>query len=302
MDLVNLELYRVFYAVARVGNLSHAAEILYTGQPSVSKAIKRLEDALGAQLFTRSSRGVTLTASGELLFRHVSAALRELNEGELELKKRSGSAPGALSIGISPTLYKYYIAPHLKDFLTTHPHLKINIVDQSLSYRVIEAVRQGVFDLGVVSRPLDAHDLTFLPIAAIQELFIAEPGYLDRLHFDSPQSFFDQATLIFLEKGNVAREYNERYLLNIGVRATPEITTSNMDFILELVSSGMGIGMVYEAAVRDALLAGTLRALSFLPPIPSRQIGIILKKGCLPTFAVEAFISHYQNAFISQDT
>lgn len=300
MDLINLELYRVFYVVARVGNLSRAAEILYTGQPSVSKAIRRLEDAFETPLFTRSSRGVTLTESGELLFRHVSRALSELNEGELLLKKRNHATQAQLSIGISPMLYKYYVSPHLKAFLDAHPNLKINIVDHSMSYKVIEAVRQGALDLGVVSRPTEAGDLTFLPIASIQELFIAEPGYLAKLHYTDIPSFFGQATLIFLEKGNVAREYNERYLQGIGVQAVPEITTSNMDFIIELVASGIGVGIVYETAVRDALRDGRLKALPFLPPIPPREIGIVLKKGCLPTFAVDAFVAHYRSAFLAQ--
>lgn len=293
MDLINLELYKVFYVVGRVGNLTRAAEVLYTGQPSVSKAIKRLEDALETQLFTRSSRGVVLTEDGELLFRHVQRALAALNEGELALKKRNSGTQGVLSLGVSPMLYKYYLAPHLKSFLDAHPNLKINITDYSMSYHVVDAVRQGALDLGVVSQPPDAEDLSFIPIASIQELLIVEPGYLRKLEFHDIPSFFEQATLIFLEKGNVAREYHTQYLQSVGVQATPDITTSNMDFITELVLSGIGIGIVYETAVRDALAQGKLLVPDFLPAIPPRKIGIILKKGCLPTFAVDAFVAHY---------
>ena len=60
----NLSQYKIFYEVAKAGNISKAAKELYISQPAISKAISKLEDSLGLSLFTRSSRGVQLTARG----------------------------------------------------------------------------------------------------------------------------------------------------------------------------------------------------------------------------------------------
>ncbi len=69
----NLSSYRIFYAVANTENISRAAKELYISQPAISKSIQKLEENLGVKLFERSSRGVTLTPEGELLYTHVKS-------------------------------------------------------------------------------------------------------------------------------------------------------------------------------------------------------------------------------------
>ena len=83
----NLSQYKIFYEVAKAGNISKAAKELYISQPAISKAISKLEDSLNVTLFTRSSRGVHMTPEGELLFQHTQAAFHALDLGEQELKR-----------------------------------------------------------------------------------------------------------------------------------------------------------------------------------------------------------------------
>ena len=73
----NLSQYRIFYAVARTGNISKAARELYISQPAISKAISKLEDSLHTTLFIRNSRGVLLTEEGQILFRHIQSAFQD---------------------------------------------------------------------------------------------------------------------------------------------------------------------------------------------------------------------------------
>ena len=82
----HLTQYRIFYAVARAGNISRAAKELFISQPAISKSISKLEESLGIALFIRNSRGVSLTAEGQVLFQHVEAAFEALDRGENELK------------------------------------------------------------------------------------------------------------------------------------------------------------------------------------------------------------------------
>ena len=70
----SLSSYKVFYEVAKAGNISKAAKALFISQPAISKSIVKLEEQLGVRLFVRNSRGVSLTAEGEMLLSHVSDA------------------------------------------------------------------------------------------------------------------------------------------------------------------------------------------------------------------------------------
>ena len=70
----NLSQYKIFYEVAKAGNISKAAKELYISQPAISKAISKLEESLGIKLFSRNSRGVQLTREGAILFQHVNTA------------------------------------------------------------------------------------------------------------------------------------------------------------------------------------------------------------------------------------
>ena len=71
----HLSQYKIFYEVARCGNISRAAKELYISQPAISKAISKLEESLGIKLFSRNSRGVQLTREGTILFQHVNIAI-----------------------------------------------------------------------------------------------------------------------------------------------------------------------------------------------------------------------------------
>ena len=83
----HLSQYKIFYAVAKAGNISKAAKELFISQPAISKAVSKLEESLGVPLFTRNSRGVQLTVEGQVLFSHVSNAFDTLSRGENELRR-----------------------------------------------------------------------------------------------------------------------------------------------------------------------------------------------------------------------
>ena len=100
----HLSQYRIFYEVAKAGNISKAAKELFISQPAISKAISKLEENLDVTLFTRNSRGVQLTSEGELLFQYVENAFEALDRGENELKRIREFHIGQLTIGVSNTL------------------------------------------------------------------------------------------------------------------------------------------------------------------------------------------------------
>ena len=113
---VKLELYRVFHEVARMGNISAAAQNLFISQSAVSQSIKQLEEQLQVRLFSRSTRGVVLTSEGKLLLDYVSHGLGLIQCGEEKLAQSRQLLTGELIIGASDTVTKTYLVSRLAAF------------------------------------------------------------------------------------------------------------------------------------------------------------------------------------------
>ena len=138
----NLSLYHIFYTVARTGSISHSSRELYISQPAISKAIQKLEQNLDTLLFKRSSRGVTLTPDGELLFEKVKEALFLLDEGENSIRHNRSRDIPKLRLGASSTLTRYVLLSHLENYIAHFPHVRITISCQS-TYQTLQLLDEG---------------------------------------------------------------------------------------------------------------------------------------------------------------
>ena len=159
----NLNLYYIFYTVALHKNISGAAKELYISQPAISKAISKLEQSLDVILFHRSSRGVTLTMEGELLFTQVQTAFSAIRHGEEQLKKVNELGISQISIGVSITLCKYVLLPYLQQFVKDNPHIKVTITCHP-TMETLRDIDNSVPDIGVVGIPSLPNGLTYIPV------------------------------------------------------------------------------------------------------------------------------------------
>ncbi|MDE7131501.1 MAG: LysR family transcriptional regulator, partial [Lachnospiraceae bacterium] len=176
----NLNLYHIFYQTALAGNISLAAKQLYISQPAVSKAIARLEDNLNTTLFYRNSRGVKLTPEGTVLLEQLHHAFSAIFHAEEELHKIKELGIGQITIGVSATLCKYVLLPHLQQYILDNPHVKVSIACQSTT-ETIRGLLDGTLDIGLIGESAGLHDLSFLPVMEIQDSFVTTSRYLDNL-------------------------------------------------------------------------------------------------------------------------
>ncbi len=176
----NLNYYKIFYEVAKAGNISKAAESLYISQPAISKSINKLEQSLNHTLFIRSKKGVTLTEEGQTLFEHLSSAFESIENAEKTLKRIGQLGLGQLRIGVSTSLCKYILLPYLQDFIQENPHVKVSI-ECNPTYETIQLLQQGKIDIGLICEtPLDKQ-FHFMPLRSIQDTFVTTQTYLDNL-------------------------------------------------------------------------------------------------------------------------
>lgn len=285
----NLNLYHVFYTVAQCKNISAAAKQLYISQPAISKSISKLEENLNTKLFLRSSRGVSLTAEGELLYQQLSTAFQAIKEGEESLKRNEELGVGTLSIGVSTTLCKYVLLPYLQEFIARYPHIKISICCQS-SYETITALENGTLDIGLIGESKNISRLAFYPIKEIQDVLVTAPAYKTNLETQG-EFRLDQATLLLLDRNNISRQYVEKYLLLQNLTFEQQVEVSTMDLLIEFAKIGLGAACVIQDFVKEELANGTLTLVPLKTPIPARKIGFAYKNKANPTVSMQKFMN-----------
>ncbi len=176
----NLNHYRIFYEVAKTGNISKAAEMLYISQPAVSKSITKLEQSLGHTLFIRSKRGVKLTEEGSTLYTYLKQAFESIETAEKALRHASRLGMGQLRIGVSTSLCKHILLSYLQDFIRENPHVKISI-ECNPTFETIQLLKQDKIDIGLICDTTLEKGYHFTPLRSIQDTFVTTQTYLDNL-------------------------------------------------------------------------------------------------------------------------
>lgn len=272
----NLSQYRIFYAVAKAGNISKAAKELYISQPAISKSISKLEDTLNTTLFTRNSRGVQLTEEGQILFEHTRTAFEELTLGEQELKRIRQFNLGHIRIGASNTLCRFIMLSYLKGFIEKYPHIKITIENQSTTH-TMSLLEQQRIDIGLVAEPKPQKNIQFLPVKEIEDIFVATPKYIEnlRLREGSGADIFHVGNIMLLNKENVTRNHIDEYMSTHGISANNLLEVSTMDLLIEFARIGLGIGCVIKEFVQEDLDSGRLIEIKLDQPIHKRSVGFV---------------------------
>ncbi len=274
----NLSQYKIFYEVAKAGNISKAAKELYISQPAISKAISKLEDSLQVTLFTRSSRGVQLTPEGELLFKHTQEACQVLDQGEQELKRIKELNIGQLRIGVSNTLCKYILLPYLKNFIEQYPHIKIMIESQATA-KTITMLEQHTLDVGLIAEPSLRSDLSFIPVMDIRDIFVSTRQYLHHLYQreGAGADLFVCGNIMLLDQNNMTRHHVDEYLKETHIEPKQILEVTTMDLLIEFVKIGLGAACVIKELVQKELESGRLVEIPMEVPIPKRTIGFAFR-------------------------
>lgn len=294
----NFSYYHIFYTVAKEKNISRAAAALYISQPAVSKAIQKLEENTGAVLFFRTSRGVSLTPEGEILYRSVETAMQALSSGEHQLSQMSNLDMGHIRIGVSTTLCKHLLLPYLQTFIRDYPHIRISIFCQS-SNQTLKLLEDGNLDIGLVGRPLSEKNTIFLPLVEIEDIFVATQTYLDNLELldaEADHSLFDTATILLLDKENMTRQYIDDYLSANHIQPKHLLEITTMDLLIDFAKISLGIACVIKNFVREELENGTLVEVPLNIPIHRREIGFACSSRIALSRAAEQFISTISQA------
>ena len=292
----SLSCYRIFYTVAKTGNISKAAKELYISQPAISKSIQKLEESMNCELFRRSSRGVSLTEEGELLYSHVKVAFETLALGEDRLRNSIELGVGHLKIGVSSTLCKYMLLPYLKEFIKLYPHINISITCQSTN-DTLKLLEENKIDVGLIGKPESLKNIDFYYLAEIKDIFVATKDYLRNLKARGVKEdrILQSSTIMLLDKNNMTRQYIDDYLQENHIVVQDSIDISSMDLLIEFAKISVGVACVIREFVKKELTDGSLIEIPLGFPIHKREVGFAYKKSVKPSKSLELFVDFYKS-------
>ena len=176
---ISYDYYRIFYCVAKYGNLSQAAKVLMNNQPNLTRTIKNLESALGCPLFSRTNRGMKLTPEGKKLYAHVRIAFEHLEAGEAEIAESRNLETGAVSVAASEVALRCLLLPVLKRYRARYPGIRVRISNNSTP-QAVAALKDGAADIAVVTTPtVESATLTERSIRPIHEKAVCTKAFPD---------------------------------------------------------------------------------------------------------------------------
>lgn len=293
--MVNLDLYRVFYTVAKSGSLTKAAEELYISQPAVSRSIKQLELQLGVSLFTRTHRGMKLSAQGgKIIFEQVERALQLLESAENCITEMKTTPTGTIRIGASDTIFEYFLADKIVDFHNRFPAVKIDLL-ADFSPDTIEKLKEDKCDVAFVNLPISPDPELRLHgnCMRLNDIFIAGQGFEGFKEGASSLSSLQKLPLIFMDKNTVSRKSLDNFLSSVGVSLTPDIEVGSWDLMKRLVARGMGVGVIPKEYAIKELEDGLLFELQTDVSLPVRSVGMLLSKTAPVSYALHSFIQEF---------
>ena len=285
---------RYIVAVAREKHFGRAAEACFVSQPTLSVAIKKLEEELGTQIFERRTNEVTTTPAGE---RIVSQAQRVLDEaGRIKEIARQGKDPlaGPLRLGVIYTIGPYLLPSLVRQLLKDAPQMPL-LLTENFTVKLIDLLRNGEIDVAIMALPLPEASLVLQPV--YDEPFVVA---VPRLHPWSkrkaiPSEDLKKETMLLLGTGHCFRDQVLEVCPELsrfsssaeGIQKTFE--GSSLETIRHMVGSGLGVTVLPMTSIpdkppRDSLLA----YIPFKPPAPDRRVVLAWRKSFTRAPAIEA--------------
>lgn len=286
----DLDLYSIFCTVARCGSLSHAARELYVSQPAISQSMHRLEYMLGCTLFTRTSRGITLTSEGRMLYSYADKAISLISAAEDKLNRMRTLQSGGLMIGASDTLCQFFLLPYLEKFHTEYPEVQLQVTNRTTP-DTIELLKVGKVDIALVNLPVVDSALCVRDVLKVHDVFVASDRFAHLKGHKVTMAELAVSPLVLLEQASNSRKYLDDFASVCSVTLHPEIELGAHSLLVNFAKIGLGVACVTYEFASEAINSGELFKIDLAEPMPSRGIGLISLEGVPLSAAAERFIN-----------
>ncbi len=240
LDLSDLKLV---VCIADAGSITHGARHASLAVGSASERLKSVEEDTGVKLFFRHPRGVSLTEAGEILVRHAREILARQARLEAELGAYAKGMRGKVRLYANTSAMAEFLPGRLAKWLAEHPDVAIELEERT-SADIVNSISNGIAEAGLVSDAVDTRGLTLDPIADDRLALIVPPTHPLKFRDNVSLSDAVSESFIGLYPGNALQDHISGHARELGHPLTYRIRMSSFEGICEMVSSGIGVGII----------------------------------------------------------
>ncbi len=286
---MNLNLYRVFYVVAKSKSYSDASNKLNISTTAISKNIIQLENLLNTKLFYRENNGVKLTGAGNELLEYVDKSLTSLELGEKLILQKSDLSTGEITIGCPSHILTFFLMDKIERVINDNPSLKLKLIAGANANELLELLENHKIDFAIDSSQIDINfkDIEIEEIKTIENIFISKKP----LKIKELNQLKEQKYILPFEYTSTAKKLiNSLKMYNISIEAYMEIDITELR--INAVKRGLGIGYIMKEAVEEELKNKELYEVELPIELPSSKLNLMYIKEQL-TKADKKFIKNY---------
>ncbi|HEX4966498.1 MAG TPA: hydrogen peroxide-inducible genes activator [Thermoanaerobaculia bacterium] len=279
LDSLSIRDLRAVIALAERLHFGRAAEDLSMAQPSLSAAVKKVEEALGERLFERTSRHVSLTPGGQRAVQRIRSALEEITEIGRGMHRKPLLA-GRFRLGMVPTIGPYYAPKFLVHLRERYPQLEL-VLTESLTEALLQMLRQRALDAAVICLPTGERGLTEVPLFREPFVLAVPAGHPLTSAREVELGQIDIREMLLMERGHCLREQTLETCGTTPDAGLSALQAASIETLRHLVAAGNGCAIVPRMTlVAGADCSGLVRYIPFREPVPSRTVGFVFHERC----------------------
>ena len=260
----------LFVMVVEAQSFSKAAQLADISTPALSKKISKFEKELGVQLLHRTTRRLSLTEAGQVLYRHAQGINRQVNEALSAVSNFSEDLTGIIKMTVPTISGELLLAEIIAEFCQLHPGLRI---DLRLENEFVDLVKEGL-DLAIRTGVLDDSSLIAKPLIDSSWVVCCAPGYIEaRGTPHTPTDLLEHNCLAYTYQTQGSHEWRFNHQgQSVDVTISGNFTANNAQALRKAALAGYGIVYVPRCGVYEDLQAG--RLVTLLPDYQARCLGI----------------------------
>ena len=273
MDNINLNSLKIFLEVANSKSFLDASNKLFISQPAISKSMSKLEEDLGIVLFYRANKGISLTPSGETLYRYLKETKDLLLSCERVLVSMNDIEEGRIVIGVQSHIVRNYLMDRIDSFRLKHPKIVIELIDLSTSV-LIDRLEERKIDFVVDSTPVETvyNNIEIKPICSLSTCFVKSTNNKSKIK--TIKSLEKENIILPASRSSLRKNLNKCFNeANADINPILEFETEEL--IIEATRRNLGVGYVVKSAIQYLVDAKILECIDIKEELPKMEINLV---------------------------
>lgn len=285
----DMNLYKVFYVVAKNNSFSKAANELFVTQPSVSYSIKQLEERLNMKLFKRNHKGIKITLEGKEVLEYVEKSYNDIIVGERNLRENQNLNNGKISIGVQSHIGRFFLFPYIEKFHEKYPNIEINISSRNTA-ELIKLLENNDIDFVIDTSPIETeyNNLIIEQLMELEHCFFISKNYPIKSLNVKIQELKDFNLILPVYRSTPRRQLT-KLLENENVEINPFMTIETTEMLIDAVKKNMGVGYVIKNAIEEELNNKILKEINVNVQLPKLLLNLVY---------IESNLTHVPKIFI----